>query len=385
MTPNYLTVLQLDDLADQAERFLLMSYERLPRTYVLHNDSWGITLSNHAREIALRRAGASPDLAPLCRTVALLEACRHWGATAQIRPMMEVVREFREWTGPDYLNLQLTLNGSLNNGGALQQEITDVLYDAQLAQRLMSGTEGAELSWLEERYRTDAEAPMRLSYLKAYLMEVREARFRNGNLRRQYQHTHSAILLELQQLIDTLEQQQIRRAKPKKPVNSPAIQTYFRTVFRNHIQLYAIADRKAAIMISINAILIGANVTFVSYRNWAQTRPEILLPVSVFVVCALVSITYAILSSRPRQRREGDGEDLAFFTTFSKLSYEEFAEATGQLLSNGDKLYATLTRSLHEIGTTLDRRFSLLRTSYTIFLGGLVASTLLFLIVLGLL
>ncbi|MFT6513519.1 MAG: hypothetical protein ACJAX1_002099, partial [Neolewinella sp.] len=69
---------QLTDLADQAERFMLMTYERQPRAHVLHNDSWALALAGHAREIALRRPGASPDLAPLARTCALLEACRYW-------------------------------------------------------------------------------------------------------------------------------------------------------------------------------------------------------------------------------------------------------------------------------------------------------------------
>jgi len=70
---------QLTDLADQAERFMLMTYERQPRAHVLHNDSWALALAGHAREIALRRPGASPDLAPpgpnvrLTRSLSLLE------------------------------------------------------------------------------------------------------------------------------------------------------------------------------------------------------------------------------------------------------------------------------------------------------------------------
>jgi len=43
--------------------------------------------------------------------------------------------------------------------------------------------------------------------------------------------------------------------EPETPIR--AIQTYFRTSYRNHISLYAIADKKANIMISVNSIMIS--------------------------------------------------------------------------------------------------------------------------------
>jgi hypothetical protein len=58
MQSSFSSALDLQDLADQAERFMLMSYERLPHSNVLHNDSWALPLGGHAREIALRQAGA---------------------------------------------------------------------------------------------------------------------------------------------------------------------------------------------------------------------------------------------------------------------------------------------------------------------------------------
>ena len=46
-----------------------------------------------------------------------------------------------------------------------------------------------------------------------------------------------------------------------KPVNNAAIQTYFRSNYRNHIHLSAIADRKAQMLISVNAILISVLIS----------------------------------------------------------------------------------------------------------------------------
>ena len=79
MNEGRFKILHLSDLADQAERFMLMSYERLPRSLVLHNDSWALSLAAHSLEIALRRPGVNPELPHLARAAALLDACRHWG------------------------------------------------------------------------------------------------------------------------------------------------------------------------------------------------------------------------------------------------------------------------------------------------------------------
>jgi hypothetical protein len=409
MQSPFATSLDLQDLADQAERFMLMSYERLPHANVLHNDSWALSLGGHAREIALRQPGASPDLPPLARAAALLEACRYWGRPAAILSWAEIIQEFRQWTGPDYLNLHLALKSALPGGSGPQRaEVADVLYDALLAQRLLAGAEGAELTWLENRYIADDPASgsptARLASLNGYLNEIRQARFRNGELRRQYQHTHSAVLLDLQRLVDKLADRAVAPSTYAAPAIAPetsaedngehpatstfnqlgdlengptrqAAQTYFQTVFRNHINLVAMADQKAAIMISVNTLLIGALVAFTSYRNWAETRPDVLLPVGLFTICGLVSLVYAALAARPSGKAQPE-ENLAFFGFFSTLSRAEFAARMEQKLQDPNALYGMLVNDLHGLGQSLARKYALLRIAFTIFLAGLIISVL---------
>ena len=384
------TSLHLSNLADQAERFMLTTYERLPRSLVLHNDSWALSLAAHSLEIALRRPGVSPDLPHLARAVAFLEACRYWGQGSELRDWKDVARDFREWTGPDYVNLQLTLATVLPDGSSnLRAEVADVLYDAKLAQRLLSGAEGAELTWLENRYALDSgqgprRAMNRTESLAHYLNELRQARFRDGELRRRYQHTHSAVLLDLQKLVDRLEKKN-KGGGSQAAITKPALselergptrqgaQTYFRTVFRNHIQMKRMADQKAAIMVSVNALLIGVLITFVSYRNWAQTRPEILLPVVVFIACALASLVYALFASRPHSRKGEEG-NLAFYGTVSKLDRKDFAAKMETALQEPDALYGHLISDLHGLGQSIERKYALLKIAYNIFLLGLAVS-----------
>jgi len=372
---------------------MLMRYERQPGTNVLHNDSWALALAAHAREIALRRPGASPDIPPLAQSAALLHACRHWRLSGDLRTWEDIIQEFREWTGPDYLNANLALRASLPGGnGPFRQDVVEILHDARMAQRLLAGTEGAELTWLENRYAGSPHS--RAAALGNYLAELQQTQFKSGELRRQYQHTHSAVLLDLQRLVDKLEAKM-----PTAPATSPApasaptenalvptklkelesgptrqaTQTYFRTVFRNHINLMSIADQKAAIMISVNTLLIGVLVTFTSYRNWAETRPEILLPIALFTVFGLVSLVYSVLAARPSGRHQ-EKENLAFFGYFSQLSQQEFVTRMEQQLQDPNALYGTLIRDLHSLGSSLQRKYQLLRLAYTIFLVGLLVS-----------
>jgi hypothetical protein len=138
------------------------------------------------------------------------------------------------------------------------------------------------------------------------------------------------------------------------------------------------ADRKAAVMIGVNALLIGALIAFVSYHNWAQSRPEFLLPVVVFIVCALTSLVYALISSRPHER-EGEEDNLAFYGTAGRLHRDEFVRRTEEMLLDPRALYGSLIADLHGLGRTVQREYRLLRMAYHVFLVGLTVSVLLLL------
>ncbi len=128
-------------------------------------------------------------------------------------------------------------------------------------------------------------------------------------------------------------------------------------------------------MISVNALLLGALVTFHSTRNWAETRPEVLVPIGLFTVCGLVSLIYAALSARPSGKEQPE-ENLAFFGSFSQLPRAEFAAKMEVRLKDPNALYGTLVNDLHGLGKSLERKYRLLRIAYTVFLVGLVISVL---------
>lgn len=168
------------------------------------------------------------------------------------------------------------------------------------------------------------------------------------------------------------------------------MQTFFRSNYRNHINLSAIADNKANIMISVNAILISVLITFLSYRNISTNNPMIMLPVVIFLVTGLASLTFAILSARPkvtnlnaRQKDKAEvKKNIVFFGNFVTMKLEDYEEAMDEMFRDGELLLGNMTRDLYFLGKVLDKKYRYLSVSYNIFMVGFVATVGTFLIML---
>lgn len=169
-----------------------------------------------------------------------------------------------------------------------------------------------------------------------------------------------------------------------------AIQTFFRANYRNHINLSSIADNKANIMISVNSILISVLITFLSYRNIGENNPAILLPVVIFIVSGALSLTFAVLSARPKitalnykgQPMKDLQKNIVFFGNFVHLDLDQYEAAMDAMFRSDELIYGNLTRDLYYLGKVLDQKYRYLSVSYTIFLIGFVITILTFLMIL---
>lgn len=161
------------------------------------------------------------------------------------------------------------------------------------------------------------------------------------------------------------------------PIRS--IQTFFRSNYRNHINLSAIADNKANIMISVNSILISVIISILSYHNLASSNPKILLPVILFLVSGLASLIFAILSARPKvTKEEPNKKNMAFFGNFVQLPIEEYEEVMDEVFQDSDLLVGNMKRDLYFLGVVLDKKYRYLSISYNIFMVGFVATVVSF-------
>ena len=189
------------------------------------------------------------------------------------------------------------------------------------------------------------------------------------------------------QLVDQKEGELRKFQGLEKRLPSDATQTFFRANYRNHINLSNIADNKANIMISVNAILISVVISILSYRNIPETNPMVLLPVVIFLVTGLTSLIFAVLSIRPKVTSMNQGEitqeqakrNIVFFGNFVTMSVEQYEEAVDAVLRDGELLYGNMVRDLYYLGKVLDKKYRFLTLSYNIFMAGFILTVITFL------
>ena len=178
-----------------------------------------------------------------------------------------------------------------------------------------------------------------------------------------------------------------RKKKGKNRRPDRGIETLFRTTSSNHVQLSSIADSKANIMISVNAIMVSVVVSILPRR--IEENPYLLIPTIVFLLTALLTIIFAVLATRPnvtqgtvsREDIEQRKGNLLFFGNFHQMSLIDYEWGMGELLRDSLYLYTTMTRDIYYLGRVLSKKYALLRAAYTIFMVGFVVSILAFLLV----
>lgn len=180
------------------------------------------------------------------------------------------------------------------------------------------------------------------------------------------------------------------RLKVKYKDKSPdrGIQTLFRVTMRNHLKLSDIADAKANILLSVNAIIISlAIANFIPDLTAAtESSTTMMIPVFVLMIFSVASIIGAIMSTRPNvtsgeftrdQIKNGD-VNVLFFGNFHRMPYEQFEWAMHEILENQTDVYESLMKDLYMLGVVLNRKYYLLRITYTIFMVGIILSVLCF-------
>ncbi len=187
----------------------------------------------------------------------------------------------------------------------------------------------------------------------------------------------------LEEKVDKLKQK-VKKTKELKPTRG--IETMFRLTSKNHIELSAIADNKANIMISINSIILSVMVTVLIRK--LEEYPHLIIPSVLLTVVCLLTIVFAVLATRPNitkgrftdEEVVGRQTNLLFFGNFHNMELEKYEWAMMEMLKDGDYLYSSLIRDIYFLGLVLGKKYRLLRMSYTIFMFGFVLSVIGFLV-----
>jgi hypothetical protein len=145
-----------------------------------------------------------------------------------------------------------------------------------------------------------------------------------------------------------------------------------RLVQQHHVQLSAMADTKANIIITVSSIVL----TLVLGR---VTDPDLRTGLIVLGVFTLIALLLAILAVLPKfrgtHRVDGSlppGFNVLFFGHFSSLERERYVAEMAKRMMPG-QAYETVVHDVYSLGTYLaQHKYPYLRLSYLFFLAGFV-------------
>jgi putative nucleotidyltransferase with HDIG domain len=174
------------------------------------------------------------------------------------------------------------------------------------------------------------------------------------------------------------------KAKYKNDSPERGIQTFYRVALRNHIKLSDIADTKANIMLSVNAIIISLVLS--NLISKLDNNNYLIIPTAIFVLFSAITMILAVIATRPNITRgeftkedvENKQVNLTFFGNFHKMELEQYEWAVEELLKDRNYVYKSLTKDLYFLGKVLDRKYRILRITYTIFVAGTIISLISF-------
>ena len=164
------------------------------------------------------------------------------------------------------------------------------------------------------------------------------------------------------------------------------IETMFRVTLKNHITLSNIADTKANILLSVNAIIVSLVLSNLVSKLDNPSNAYLIWPTVIFVLFTVLSIILSILATRPNVTSGKFTKDdvankkvnLLFFGNFHKMSLNDFEWAMGEMMKDRDYLYSSMKKDLYFLGKVLDRKYKILRLTYAVFMVGIIVSVIAF-------
>ncbi|MEH6407473.1 MAG: Pycsar system effector family protein [Leeuwenhoekiella sp.] len=165
-----------------------------------------------------------------------------------------------------------------------------------------------------------------------------------------------------------------------------SIDTLFRITLKNHTSLSDTADRKANILLSVNAIIISVALSNLIPKLDNPSNKYLIYPTVIFIFFSVVSMILSIVATRPhittgtftREEVINKKVNIVFFGKFHKMKLEEFEWAMNEVMNDKQYLYSSLAKDLYALGTVLARKYSILRYTYVFFMTGIIISTIAF-------
>ena len=180
------------------------------------------------------------------------------------------------------------------------------------------------------------------------------------------------------------EELALKKNKAKTPERG--IETMFRVTLKNHITLSNIADTKANILLSVNAIIVSLVLSNLVSKLDNPSNDYFIWPTTIFVIFTVLSIILSIMATRPnvtsgkftKEDVANKKVNLLFFGNFHKMSLKDFEWAMGEMMQDREYLYSSMKKDLYFLGLVLDKKYKILRLTYSVFMIGIIVSVIAF-------
>ena len=180
--------------------------------------------------------------------------------------------------------------------------------------------------------------------------------------------------------------------KVKLKVNKDAL-NIIRTTMRNNIDLTQIADNKANVLLSLNALMITFLVPFAIPNIQFIRDFNLAIPLILLVITAFITIYLSVLVLIPRGFSEKEqviekGKSFSpfFFGNFYKMNMIEYKKYIMDAISKPNSLIDHITDDLYYTGAVLGQKMTIIRRAFRIFLIGFFSSismAIVFLLIFG--
>ena len=274
--------------------------------------------------------------------------------------------------------------------------LEDIMVDADMAnigkETFFATAELLRVEWeiFQDRTFSDLEWAQ---YQLDFLLSVS---FRSQPAQAKYSKQLSTNIQEQRNhLLDLAKKKKKKEKKSRENLAQPkrGIETMFKSTYDNHISLSAIADNKANMMISLNAIIMSIIITYLGTKSSIigaefTRNPILMIPVGILLATTLASVISAIISAQPEvtsfrlkpNKLKSRRINLLFFGNFTKIPLEDFQAGMHEIMRDKSSLYNNMITDIYYLGDVLSKKYKLLRISYTIFMIGIILTVLSFVI-----
>lgn len=171
--------------------------------------------------------------------------------------------------------------------------------------------------------------------------------------------------------------------KLKRKLNRSAI-NIIRTTQRNNIELKHIADNKANILLSINALIITILIPVVMTHLDFIHLHMLYVPLFLFGLTSFVTLMFSSLVLLPFFERGKKFKELSsfreaspfFFENYEKMNVNEYYNYFCETIEDEELFFKCVVEDLHYYGRIISLKFRQVKIAFIIFIGGMNISAI---------